>query len=195
MNVKGVIHVGAHYGEEHPHYKNLGIKNICYFEPGKKTFNELKNRIGEDAKLFNFGLGSKNISLPFYYEDSDDYGCSSFLKPSSNYNSVNFTILENVEIKKLDDVEINSEDYNLLNIDVQGFELEVLKGSTKILEKIDYILTEVHRKTDEKILDYIGAPLIEEISEFLSKYNFELVETNWAGISWGDALYIKKLNN
>lgn len=191
MNIKGVVHVGAHYGEEHPHYKNLGIKNISYFEPGKKTFEELKNRIGEDAKLFNFALGSENKVSSFYYEDADAFGCSSFLKPSSNYDKVSFSILENIEIKKLDEVNLDFENYNFLNIDVQGFELEVLKGSSNFLKNVDYILCEVHRRTPEKELDYIDVPVIEDLQIFLNDYGFELMEVNWAGISWGDAFFIK----
>jgi len=27
MEITGVIHIGAHFGEEHPTYKSLGLKN------------------------------------------------------------------------------------------------------------------------------------------------------------------------
>jgi hypothetical protein len=38
MNVTGVIHIGAHYGEEVLNYIMSGIKDIILFEPLKENF-------------------------------------------------------------------------------------------------------------------------------------------------------------
>ena len=151
MGVTGVIHIGAHFGEEHETYKSLGINNIVYFEPVKKTFNVLSERV-KDATLFNYALGNENKMIEMYVEEEDKYGCSSILQPSSNYDSVSFNDNELVEMKRLDEFKFTG--YNFLNIDVQGYEYEVLKGSTETLENIDYILCEVNRDTPEKKLDY-----------------------------------------
>jgi hypothetical protein len=72
-------------------------------------------------------------------------------------------------------------------MDVQGYELEVLKGAKKTLENVDYVYCEVNR--DEV---YEGNAYVEELDEFLSQYNMERVETSWEGQIWGDALYIRK---
>jgi hypothetical protein len=71
-------------------------------------------------------------------------------------------------------------------MDVQGFELEVLKGGTKTLEHVDYVYCEVNR--DEV---YENNALVEELDEFLGEYGMKRVETDWAGEIWGDALYIR----
>ena len=75
-----------------------------------------------------------------------------------------------------------------MNIDVQGYELEVFKGGKKTLEKIDYVYCEVNRGEM-----YEGNPLIEELDVHLGEYGFERVETHWpeTWYKWGDALYIK----
>jgi len=189
MDITGVIHIGAHFGEEHDTYKSLGINEIIYFEPVKKTFNVLNERV-IDAKKYNYALGNENKMIEMYIEESDSYGCSSILQPSSNYVNVSFSPNELVEMKRLDD--FNFKGYNVLNIDVQGYEYEVLKGSINTLNDIDYIICEINRITPEKNLDYIGSVTIEEIIEFLNPYGFTLVEQNWAGISWGDGLFVKK---
>ena len=44
MNIRGVLHIGAHHGEEHIIYKNNNINNIVYFEPLKSNFEILKNK-------------------------------------------------------------------------------------------------------------------------------------------------------
>lgn len=190
LKINGVIHVGAHYGEEHKTYKKLNIQNITYFEAVPKTFKVLEEKI-KDAKLYNIGLGDEEKIVEMFVEDLDKYGCSSILEPSSNYNGyATFTKINNIQIKQLDSFNIS--DSNFLNIDVQGYELNVLKGSVKTLEDIDYIMCEVHRIDKRKKLDYNNAPLIDEISEFLKPYGFVLKETSWDGVSWGDAFYVKE---
>lgn len=188
LTITGVIHVGAHFGEEHTTYKELGINNIVYFEPVKKTFDVLKEKI-KDAIIFNYALGDENKNIEMYIEELDSFGCSSILQPSSNYSNVAFSGKEVVEMKRLDD--FNFTKFNFLNIDVQGYEFEVLKGSKILLNNIDYILCEIHRETPIKQLDYIGATTIEVIKNYLSEYGFSLVEENWAGISWGDGFFVK----
>jgi hypothetical protein len=128
--------------------------------------------------------------IEMHIEETDVYGCSSILKPSSNYDSVSFSQNELVEMKRLDNFKFNG--YNFLNIDVQGYEYEVLKGSINTLNDVDYILCEVNKETSEKKLDYIGAVTIDEIINFLKPYGFILAEVNWAGISWGDGFFIKQ---
>lgn len=189
MNITGVVHVGAHFGEEHPTYKSLGIDHITYFEPVKKTFAELKKRIGNDAVCYNCALGSANGTIEMNVETLDRYGCSSILQPSSNYAPTIFGGKETVDINRLDDY--NFLNVNFLNIDVQGYELEVLKGGKELLKSVDYIILEVNQNIAAKPLDYIGASLIEDVDGFLGEYGFDLMEINWAGISWGDALYVK----
>ena len=50
-------------------------------------------------------------------------------------------------------------------MDVQGYELEVLKGATETLKHVDYVYCEVNR--DEV---YEGNAYVEEIDEF--QYNY-----------------------
>ena len=192
LKIDGIIHVGAHFGEEHITYKRMGIKNIVYFEPVKKTFKVLKERIGHDCeKLYNFALGNENKEIDMFIEKIDHYGCSSILQPSSNYSHIPFSEKETVMMKRLDDVGLDN-CYNFLNIDVQGYELEVLKGSKDTLSSIDYIMCEINRITHIKKLDYHNASLIQDVCLFLEQYGFVLVEQNWAGVSWGDGFFIKR---
>ena len=90
-------------------------------------------------------------------------------------------------MRKLDNIIEDYNKYNFINIDVQGYELEVFKGSTEILKNIDYIMSEINR--DEV---YINCTRIEDLKSFLSEYGFVLVEEDWAGNTWGDGFFIKK---
>jgi hypothetical protein len=139
----------------------------------------------------NCALGNDNTKIGMYVEKNDRYGCSSILKPSKNYDRVPFLDEKVfVDMKKLDTFNFGKE-FNMLNIDVQGYELEVLKGSTKTLENIDYIMCEINRSTEKKGIEYINCALVGELQKFLINYEFKLVEQNWAGTSWGDGFFIR----
>jgi hypothetical protein len=79
-------------------------------------------------------------------------------------------------------------EYNFLNLDIQGAELKALKGMEDYLNKVDYIYTEVNK-------DYVykNCALVEELDEYLKKFNLFRVETYWCeNLQWGDAFYIRK---
>jgi len=192
MNITGVIHVGAHFGEEDSLYRSLGINKIHYFEPVKKTFEILKRNVigGENIFLHNCAIGSEQKSEFIYVEDEDKFGASSILEPSVELKShISFSSREEVEVKRLDD--FNILDCNFLNIDCQGYEYEVLLGATNTLQNIEFVMLEVNRITKEKPLLYLNTKTIEHIEFLLGKHNFSLVDVSWAGGSWGDAIFIK----
>ena len=120
-----------------------------------------------------------------------DHGgmCSSVLKPKivlEQYPGIKFPRKETVKMIRLDDAEIDISDFNFINIDVQGYELEVLRGSENTLNNIDYVYTEINV---EEV--YENAPHVDELDKFLSTYGFSRVETDLSGTTWGDAFYIK----
>lgn len=191
MNISGVIHIGAHYGEEVSNYVNLGIKDIVLFEPLEKNFEVLKNNVSElNANITGYcvALGNKNQNVNMFLS-SNNLESSSVLKPKIHLDlhpEVVFSGEEMVEMKRLDDFSFNN--YNFINLDVQGYEMEVLKGAEKTLEYVDYLYCEVNRNEV-----YEGNAYIEEIDNYLSNYNMRRVETSWwYDGPWGDALYIAR---
>lgn len=189
LKIKGVIHIGAHYGEENSVYDNINISNRMFFEPLKNNFSKLVENVGEKYELFNLALGNENKIVTMNVETANNGQSSSILKPHIHlfqYPHIKFESTEDVQMNRLDDLSIDIKKYNFINIDVQGYELEVFKGSMKTLENIDYIMTEINR--DEV---YENCAKIDELVSFLKNYNFELVEQSWEGITWGDGLFIK----
>ena len=157
MKIRGIIHIGAHFGQEIPDYIDCGIQDMVMFEPLEENFKVL----AEKAKD---------------------------LKPKvhlTHHPNVKFPETEEVEVNCLDNYDCFN--YNFINMDVQGYELEVLKGGKKTLEQVDYVYCEVNR--DEV---YENNAFVEELDEFLADYNMERVMTSWEGQIWGDALYVRK---
>ena len=199
LNIDGVIQIGAHFGEEYPLYVKYDIKNILFFEPLENCCNVLVNNVmrygveGRNIGLINSALGSKP-GIQTMYVDNMEGASSSLLKPKQHLEQhphIAFPNRQDVQVITLDsfwdvNTETKLENFNFINIDVQGYELEVFKGATKTLESIDYIMTEINN--DEV---YENCVLVESLDEFLGEYGFKRVETSWAGGTWGDGFYIK----
>ena len=192
LKVSGVIHVGAHHAEEVPNYAEMGIENIILFEPLKENFDIIRKNVSSYPQLkirkHQVALGNSNQTITMNLS-SNQLESSSILKPKLHlqlYPDIIFNKTEEVEVQKLDDY--NCRKCNFLNMDVQGYELEVLKGGKETLCNIDYVYCEVNRNEV-----YEGNAYIEQIDEFLSFYNMSRLETFWwDNGDWGDAFYKKE---
>lgn len=190
LQIKGVLHIGAHFGEENSVYEKIGIENRIFFEPLESNFEILKKNISEKYQLVKKALGNENKKITMYVERANQGQSSSILEPHihlKQYPHITFEDREEVEMIKLDEFEFDIKKYNFINIDVQGYELEVFKGGKKVLESINYIMCEINR--DEV---YKNCAKIDDLKNFLSGFGFELVEETWDGYTWGDGFFIKK---
>jgi FkbM family methyltransferase len=193
ITITGISHFGAHFGQELDTYNEMEINNIHFFEPQKEAFNILNKRTKEleNVKIYNVGLGSKNFKTKMYSSDVYDGVSASVLKPTAHnkyFPEVVFDkLITEIEIIKYDD--LNIKDINFLNIDIQGYELEALKGSKNSLKDIDAIYTEVSRKPL-----YEKSCLIRDLDRFLKEYEFIRVNSYWHNWSLphGEAFYVKK---
>lgn len=188
VDIRGIIHVGAHYGQEHQEYLNQGVENIVYVEPCREAFQKLSALSTNNINLFNTALADYEGEAEMFTESHNKGQSNSLLKPGTHtkhHPLIRFNDTEKVKVTTLDSLPISRTLYNFLNIDVQGAELMVLRGGRDTLKGIDYIYTEVNREPV-----YEGCPMIEELDAFLS--DFTRVETMWSKWGWGDAFYVRK---
>lgn len=199
LQIKGVLHIGAHVGQEYPDYVNAGIKNMVFFEPVESNFLKLLENVnplvdpskGESVWFFGYALGNYDGKATMFIETANRGMSSSILEPVIHlqlYPYITFPKKEKVTIYKLDSILLDDrKKYNMINMDVQGYELEVLKGAVESLQYIDIIYTEIN--TDEI---YKNCAKVKELDSFLKEFGFIRVMTKMACDSWGDALYIKE---
>jgi hypothetical protein len=117
---------------------------------------------------------------------SNEAQSSSLLKPTQHivqYPHITFTEGEVVTVHNLDYYQLTPD---ILAMDTQGYELEVLKGATETLKSVKVVYTEV-----SNVPLYEGSALVEDLDEFLQPYGFKRVRTEWVGVTWGDAVYVK----
>ena len=199
IDITGAIHVGAFLGEELQQYRSLGLANTILFEPQQHLYEMVKSKCIFGEWVFNVALGSQEDVVSMFISDREGGvlngagASSSILAPKkhlSEHPEVTFPSKETVVVKRFDkfieDNEIDITSHNFLNIDVQGYELEVLKGVGDKLNQIQLIIAEVNR--DEM---YEGCPMIEDIDSHVAGFGFERLTVHWQSQSWGDALYVR----
>jgi len=189
--IKGVIHIGAHSGQEYNAYALQGISEMVFFEPINSNFRELVKHIPRDShiKAFNVALGNKTGIVDMFVETANHGMSCSVLEPGTHLNqypNITFDTKETVSMFRLDDMNLKPV-YNMINIDVQGYELEVFKGAINTLEHIDIIYSEINL---EQV--YKGCVQVDELDLFLGLYGFKRVLTDIKPKTWGDALYLKR---
>lgn len=127
------VDIGAHMGT-YSIILGKKCKEVYAFEAQKSTFDCLSIGVcinnAFNIKTHNVALGDKEGSLNLY-QVSEDGGCSSLRSEVSKNMGYPVIDEEIVSVKTLDSFELKNVDF--LKIDVEGYELNVLKGSVRTL--------------------------------------------------------------
>lgn len=191
LNITGVLHVGAHIGEERFAYQNCGIKDVVWIEANPELIGELRANVEPfghrviQALVTDKNNGERTFHVTNNFQSSSvfEFGTHSIVSPD-----VHFThdiVLPTRTIASLAD-EYGFAGLNFMNLDLQGAELIALYGAgDDLLGEFDYIYTEIN--VDEL---YKNCARIDELDRFL--IGFRRVETAMAGnAGWGDAFYMR----
>ena len=186
IDIKGVVHVGANDGYEVQWYLQLGIENIMCFEPYSEPAKRFREHYQNDiasgkVKFYEIGLGDKQETKDLYLGPADGQN-SSFLQPTEDFkDQPNFKDILNavngkqssttiMRFDKFIDSRLEKIDlslYDCLTVDVQGMELNVLKGFGKYLDNFKYLNIEC-----SEVPVYEGSASAQEIIDFLKRNGF-----------------------
>lgn len=121
-----------------------------------------------DQPFFIEVLGENDgDELTFYLTKDNDLctGNSVYLEKTEHY-SEDRVIKEKRETKKVDTL-FKGETFDLIKLDTQGSELDILRGSTEVIEDTKYVLIETSLKEYN-----IGAPLEKDIVGYMKSIGF-----------------------
>jgi FkbM family methyltransferase len=191
---KGVIHIGAHMASEAKLYDKIGLEKVLWLEANPNLINSIQHNISDFPKQEVFNVAVSDIDHEFIeFNLSQETQNSSLLKPLNMkvyYPSSRFNESVKLETRRIDsffqDQEISILDYNIINLDIQGAELQALKGFGNLLQHIDCINSEVNYTRL-----YESGTLMHELDSYLAKYDFLRMQTFLTKRGWGDALYLK----
>jgi len=207
-----IIDVGANKGQTIFFFKKIFPKSkIFAFEPSEE-YKSLEKKFKNDKsiKCSNFAIDKKKGKKKFFYhklKSKNSSELSGFYKINKNskdhirlrssernkiLKEINFSY--SVNCMSLDDIFKKKIDIDLLKIDTQGNELNVLKGSKKLLKNIKFI------KLELMLYDYYEISYsISDIELFLKKFNFKIfnileVQQNPVNLKtdWIEVLFFNK---
>lgn len=171
---KVIFDCGANIGfVTYQFLKRFKNATIYSFEPNPSVFSVLKKSTenNKNVFVFNKGIGNENLNLNFY--KNNNTGTSSFLEPNDFHKAHLARKYEKIEIPIVSIANFCKENkidkIDILKLDIEGFELNALKGCEKMLEKnqVDFIYTEVNL-----IPTYEDQCLIEDVTGYLRNLNY-----------------------
>lgn len=193
---KGVVHVGAHQAQEASDYSKNFLEPVIWIEAipslalrAKENLQYFPLQSVEEAALWSKSGIKMNFNI-----SSNDGGSSSFFDfhlHKASYPEVATTSVIELETKTLSEVLgngiVNRYSFGYLVLDVQGAELEVLRGGSEVLNDFTAIVAEVSLREL-----YKGAPLFADLIEWLSANQFQLIACDVSSkTGWGDALFVR----
>ena len=213
-----IVDIGARFTEDE-RYSGLmerGVGHLTGFEQDESQLPALKGRYPNHEFISAFiADGSERTFYRCYYE-----GCSSLFRPDpeiinqfvgiATTEGSNFEVIseEKVQTKRLDEFNgIKVCDY--LKIDVQGAELDVLRGAAETLKNCLVVEIEV-----EFVPLYENQPLFSDVDNFMRRHGFflhRLIDISGRAFHpfavpgdpvkpvsqflWADAVYVRKFTS
>ena len=195
LRIHGVLHIGAHECEEMDAYTQAGVdeNNIIWVEAIKDIVDNMKKK-NSNLNIFQAVIDIVN-DKEVEFNIADNGQSSSILEfgtHSKHHPHVKMIAKKKLKTTRLDKLikekKISIEKLNFLNLDIQGKELDALKGMGHFIQYVQYIYTEVNT---EKV--YKDCALLPEMDKFLKEKGFVRVACKmWQNCGWGDAFYIRQ---
>jgi FkbM family methyltransferase len=153
---KTVIDVGAWCGTWAKAMEPFS-KKVIAFEPDRTHFECLQRNctINCDARNEAVGSEEKNISLT-----ADDFTQAKRVHTAGG-----------IRMSTLDSYKY--ENVNMIKIDVEGYEMEVLKGAEQTLQKIQYLMIELNNNTKK-----YGSSNFD-VERYLKTLGFKVLMEHW----------------
>jgi 2-O-methyltransferase len=176
--ITGLIHVGAHYGQERKMYAKHDL-NVLWVEAAPDIFEKLCENIEKyPSQAATNCLITDRDDAEYVFHIANNSGESSSILELHDHKQVwpEVRFERDVRLRSttLDSllVKLNKSitDYEALVMDTQGSELLVLKGATSSLKFLEFVKVEAW-----DFEAYLGCPKVHDVIHYLNGYDFHLI--------------------
>ena len=196
INPQGVMHLGAHLGEEAPAYAAAGVSKVVWVEANSDLMPGLQDAV--------YPYRPEQIAIQACVSDEDgkevifrraSFSMSSSILPMTGHLTYYPTIVE-IGAEPIASIttdtlmkqhKLSPKRFDMVNIDLEGAELIALRGMPKLIKHLNWVYTEVYF---EEL--YAGCAILNELDDFLSENGFDRTATEDTHMGWGDALYTRR---
>lgn len=174
IECNGIIHMGAHRGQEAPVYDWFNKKTI-WIEANPNLIDFLKDNVSQyiNQKIIQALISNQDKIITEFNISDNDGASSSIFKfgKAESHTKIKMTNSIKMESIKLDTLlfqkKIDVNEYNFWVMDLQGAELLALQGANDSLKNCKFIYCEISK---EDI--YVNGAEWNELKKFLSNYGF-----------------------
>ena len=162
IKFKTILDIGAWCGTWSLAMQKYAENIFCY-EPNKTHFACLEKNLApfSNISLYNCAIGNEE----------------GFVKLTEETATQNTRVIQEKGDTKICTIDsLNLDNIDLIKIDVEGFEMEVLKGATETIKNVQYIMIELNNNTKR----YGSSNL--EIEKYLPKLGFRTLIKIWPDV-------------
>jgi FkbM family methyltransferase len=137
---KTVIHVGSHHAQDQLQYERIGAQGIFWCEADPACVSIIKERYPNSRVIEGLFWSKVGMSLDFWV--MQDRAQNSVFRPRITEAALARVRLSTTTL----DVEFANIDLIkpiMLVLDVQGAEIEVLKGASNLISKVEFLVCEI----------------------------------------------------
>lgn len=165
-NISTVFDVGANIGQSTLTYSEwFPLARIFSFEPVLTTFAQLERNVKKlkHVNVYQYGLGNKAEKSQIH------------IHCDHSQNSIKYaggSLTEKIKLTTLDKfcTQNKIDDVDFLKIDTEGFEMEVLQGSSQLLKQQKIGLIFLETSMEHHFGQFVP---LNEIFTYLSKFGYE----------------------
>ena len=169
-----IIDGGANIGQfARASVETFPAADVLSFEPLPDIAAQFRRNLGGEARvsLVEFALGSVEGTISF---GRNEYSLASSALPVVSGDEMVRAHNETLTVPVTTiDTALADRDVprsTLLKLDLQGFELEALRGADATLNRVAHVLLEVALRAS-----YVGEPSFEDLLDFLRPYGFRFL--------------------
>jgi FkbM family methyltransferase len=186
----GIIHIGAHHGEEASYYRAQGVRRVVWIEAEPDAFEVLSRHVadypghhciralvtdreGEERPFFRhrFRGGAKRGFCSVLPLNQSVIGGDALL---SRLETFEVTAMRTRTVAALlAEQGFPPDQFQYVAVNVQGAELMVLQGMREYLEAVQWVVCEAEARVESS--RYVGAPGLGEIVEWMGTRGFHAV--------------------
>jgi FkbM family methyltransferase len=188
--VQNIVIVGAWRGNEVSSFLKYPNATIYCFEPNLSNYKHFVDRWGSNNRVVCFNVACAAFDGEAILNETQLTGTDSLLPIKKDSETVlRLLNIHKVKTVALDSVlELQDKNIDLLWADVQGYELEVLRGADALLKRTKSLFLEVCRHNK----DYEGGARYDDVIEFLDSKGFYSASQGLENNMGGNAFFLRK---